>query len=98
MISWDRLPQVIRTVWIFRLIRLLGIVSRTAQITVEQPRCHFVDLNRPYCRHTNEDFSTMMMSCPINCSSPNFRLKYWWHRLRSSFQSALYPIELDGIQ
>src|SRR4051794_5988511 len=98
VISRDRLPQVVQTVWIFWFTGLLRIVARPPQITVKQPGCYFVALNRCQGGHVNEDFSAIMMSRPINCPGSNFGLEDWRNRLRFSSQTALYPIELDRIQ
>lgn len=93
-----RLPQIISSGGIFRLVGLLGLVAGMSQISIQKARRYLIPDNGLNCRASNKDFAAFVMSRPEYRSGAYFRLEYWWHGLGLIVQTALYPRELWSIE
>src|SRR6185437_13337323 len=99
MIAWDRLPEIIRPVRVFRTIVLLRIISSTRKIVVGQRGDKLVAKNRFHRREANVILTSAgMMSGMVDGASCYFGLEDRWDRLRLMRQTALHPAELRSIE
>src|SRR6476660_3453783 len=98
MISANGLPQIVWTIGVFRLLCLLGVVTGTAKIMIQQCGRDLVSDDGFDGGQSNVDFAASMVGRPIHSASSHFRLINRRHRLRLPLQAAFHPPELRSVQ
>ena len=91
VVAGHGLPEIIGTLLIRWLTRLLRFVSGPRKITVRQARREFVAFDRSHGRPSNKDLGAIMMRRPMNRVGSDLRLENRRHRLRLSRQPAFHP-------
>src|SRR5579883_167306 len=97
-IARHRLPEVVWPIGIGRLAGLLGIEPVLREITVEIPGKNLVGKDRFDRWKPDIQFAPPMVCSPVNTSGRNLGFEDRWYRLRFAGKTALYPLELRGIQ
>ncbi len=67
--------QIVRTIGILGLVRLLAVVRSAGQVAVEQAGRYFVPDDRLRGWPSGEDFAPFLVRGPVACPARNFRLE-----------------------
>src|SRR5215208_1978827 len=97
-ISRHGLVEVVLSIRVGELVRLLSVVAGPGQVAVQRPWDDPVPHYRLDCGEAHPEFVTAVMGCPVDRLGSDLGLEDRGHRLRLARQPAPYPPELWRIE